>query len=268
MRRIPGILLGVVAVIVGLVLIAPTLIVIPLGFTSGQSLAFPPPGLSLQWFENLFDSAKWMRALGNSVLVALGTMVVATVLGTTAALGLARSRSRFAGALSGLMLAPAIVPAVVFAIGIFFVLARLGLAGTMPGMIIAHSVLAIPLVFVSVSANIAALDPVHDLAAASLGASPVQRFFHVLLPLLAPGIIVGAIYSLTTSWDELVVSIFLVSPTLKTLPVEMWDSLRLQSDPTLAAVATMLISLVVFVALLSVSVRWLVGPRKKGVAGS
>jgi putative spermidine/putrescine transport system permease protein len=248
--------LGVAAALIGFFLIAPTLIVVPMSFSSGTRLQFPPPGFSTRWYANFFHSSMWTDAAIASVKVALLTVLVATALGTLTALGLVRGRFPGKVLVQGLMLSPAIVPVVIVAIGTFFVFIRWHLAGTLTGLVIAHSALALPLVVVTVGTSLRTIDRNIELAAQSLGAGPWRTFWRITFPLILPGIIAGALFAFVTSWDEVVVAIFMTSPLFRTLPVVMWSQVRSEIDPTIAAVASMLMGVTVLALLFVLVARW------------
>jgi putative spermidine/putrescine transport system permease protein len=222
-------------------LLLPTLIIVPMSFSEGRQLEFPPQGLSVRWYEVIFSDPTWRDAMATSAQVALLTVVIATALGTAAALALVRWRSRASGAVSALLLSPMIVPVVIFGVGTFLLFSRWQLTGTLTGLVIAHVVLALPFVIVSVMASARTLDPTLELAAAGLGAGRWKTFQRVVLPLIAPGVAAGALFAFITSWDEIVVALFMTSPTLRTLPVVMWGQVRTQLDPSLAAAGTLLL---------------------------
>jgi putative spermidine/putrescine transport system permease protein len=232
-------------------LVIPTLVVIPLSFTAATSFQFPPKGWSTQWYVNLFEDPTWSQALITSVIVATLSAVAATVLGTAAALGM-QGRSFGRRTLSALLLAPMIVPVVIVAVGVYAVFLPWGLTGTIPGFVAAHCALGIPFVFVTVSAGLEALNPQLASAAASLGASPVSTFRKITLPLIAPSMLTGALFAFMASFDEVVISIFLVTPQRRTLPVEMYTSVTRDIDPTVAAAATVIF--VITTVLLSIGV--------------
>jgi putative spermidine/putrescine transport system permease protein len=243
MRRSPHrIAVYVWSALVAVFLLAPTLIVIPMSFTKGNALEFPPKGFSLQWYRTLLDSPTWRDAAWTSAQIAVLTVVLATVLGTAAALALVRWRSRATGAVTALLLSPMIVPVIILGVGTFLLFSRWHLAGTMTGLVIAHTVLAIPFVIVSVMASARTLDPTLELAAASLGANRWKTFLRVTLPLILPGVVAGALFAFITSWDEIVVAIFMTSPTMRTLPVLIWSQVRTTLDPSLAAAGTLLVA--------------------------
>ncbi|VXB62404.1 ABC transporter permease [Aeromicrobium sp. 9AM] len=224
-------------------LVAPTLVVVPMSFTESPILSFPPKGFSTQWYEAVASSDAWQMATWHSLVIAVLSSMVATVLGTLTAFGLARGIFPGKSVAQAILLSPAIVPIVLIGIGTFFAYSRVGLVGTMAGLVIAHAALALPLVLITVTATIETIDPSIELAAANLGASPVRTFLQVTLPVIRPGVIAGALLAFVTSWDELVVSLFLTQPLLHTLPVEMWSSVREQLDPGVAAVSTLLVAL-------------------------
>jgi putative spermidine/putrescine transport system permease protein len=224
-----------------LYLIAPTLVIVPMSFTEARILSFPPEGFSLEWYGQMFSDRQWASALANSAQVAVLTATLSVVLGTLAALALARGRFQGRTVVNGLVLAPLIVPIVIIGIGMFSLFVRWRISGSLVGLVLAHTALAVPFVVVSVTASLRTMDRNLELAAANLGATPRQTFQRVTLPIIVPGVIAGAIFAFITSWDEVVVSIFLTSARFRTLPVEMWEQVRTAVDPTVAAVATTLL---------------------------
>jgi putative spermidine/putrescine transport system permease protein len=248
--------LNMTAGLVGFFMVAPTLIVIPMSFSSGARLEFPPPGFSTQWYSNFFHSSLWTTAAIDSLKVALLTGVVATVLGTTIALGFVRGRFPGRTIAQALVLSPAIVPIVIIAIGLFLVFNNWGLTGTLMGFVIAHTALAMPFVVVTVGTALRAIDPNIELAAQGLGAGPWRSFFRITLPLILPGVLAGAIFAFITSWDEVVVALFMSSPLFRTLPAVMWIQVRTEIDPTIAAVASMLMATTTLALVFVVAIRW------------
>ncbi len=242
--------LGVFAVLIILWLIVPTLVIIPMSFNSVSSFNFPPKGWSLQWYENFFTDKAWMRALFSSLQVAIVTTIVATTVGVLASLGLAKVKFRGKGLLEGYFLLPMIVPGIVLAVGLYSLFLRMNLLGTLPGFVLAHTIVAMPLVITNVMASMQGLDPRLEQASASLGAGKVRTFFSITLPLIAPGVTAGALFAFVTSFDEVILSLFIQSPTLQTLPVKIFNSVTQTADPTVAAVAvvTMLTSVLVMLA--------------------
>ncbi|MGG6383204.1 ABC transporter permease [Paenarthrobacter sp. NEAU-H11] len=237
-------LLWVYAGLVAFVLVAPTLVVIPLSFTDKASLNFPPSGWSLRWYGNFFQDSAWMAAFGNSVLIGVIVAVVATLTGTAASVGLQKlAGQRAAKPMHALLLAPIVVPSIILAIGVYAIFLRLHLLGTYGGFVLAHTVLAVPFVVVSVTAALTGFDKRLATAAASLGADRWTTFLKVTLPSILPGVVSGALFAFVTSFDEVVLSIFIKSPYLETLPVKMYSSVTRDTDPTIAAAATMIMLL-------------------------
>jgi putative spermidine/putrescine transport system permease protein len=243
--RAGRIALWLVAALVLAFLITPLLVIVPLSFTSGTILTLPLPGLSWRWYGELAGSAPWRNALLNSLIVGTVATLVATVLGTLAALGLARADFRGKSLLMGLLISPMIVPLVIVAAGAYFFLLPLGLTNSLLGLGLVHAALGAPFVLITVSATLTGLDPSLPRAAASLGARPSHVFRRVILPLIAPGVISGALFAFITSFDEVVVAMFLTGPQQRTLPRQMFDGLRDNISPTILAVATLLIAVAV-----------------------
>jgi putative spermidine/putrescine transport system permease protein len=246
--RLSDRVLYAIAGVVIFFLIAPTVIVATASFGSTRSLAFPPKGLSSRWYENFFTEA-WLPTAATSLKVAVLAAVLATVLGTMAALGVVRGRFPGRQVVQALFVAPMIVPTVILAIGVFQVFGRWHITGSVLGLVLAHTALALPFVVVTVGASLQTVDPVLERAAANLGAGPVATFVRVTLPLILPGVLTGALFAFVTSLDEVVVAIFLTSPTVTTLPVQIFATLQNFLDPTVAAISTMLLAVTVLVLL-------------------
>ena len=241
MKPLTRVLLGLVCLLVAIWLVAPTLVVVPMSFNENKSLAFPPQGFSWQWYQNFATNPDWSNAFLNSLKVASIVAVLATVLGTLAAFGLDRMKARPANLLRMLMLTPMVVPGVVLAIGIYAVYLDTHLVGTLLGFVLAHTVLALPFVLIAVSASLEVFDRRLETAAASLGAGALTTFRTVTLPLILPGMLSGLLFAFATSFDEIVVSLFITNPYLKTLPVQIFSSITRDADPTVAAVGTILL---------------------------
>ena len=222
-------------------LILPTLIVVPMSFTSAEQLIFPPVGFSLRWYATYATSAAWRLATLNSFLTAVGATVLATFLGTLAALAIARGRMPWRGGLTTLFLFPMIVPSIVTAVAIYNTFARLGLTDTVAGMILAHTILGLPFVVINVLAILQKMDWRIVDAARSLGATPPRALVLVTIPAIMPGILAGALFAFVTSFDEVVVALFLSGTSAATLPVQMWNGIRFEINPTVAAVSVILI---------------------------
>jgi putative spermidine/putrescine transport system permease protein len=228
--------------LVGLLLVAPTLVVIPMSFSAGERLQFPPDGLSTRWYSEFMSSEAWTTATWTSLKVAALSVLISTTLGTLMAFGLERGRFRGRTIVRGLVLVPAIVPVVVVAIGMYFVFSRWRLVGEMSSLVIAHSVLALPLVTVTVASSLRTLDRNLEHAANTLGAGPWRTFRYVVFPAIVPGIMAAALFAFITSWDEVVIALFLTGPSFRTLPTLMWIQIGSEIDPTIAVVATLQIA--------------------------
>ncbi|HZS83445.1 MAG TPA: ABC transporter permease [Stellaceae bacterium] len=235
--------LTLVAGLVFLYLLLPILIVIPVSFSSGSYLGFPPPGFSLRWYHNFFGRADWLGAASLSLWIGGAVMVLSTALGTPAAIALVRSNFPGRNLLVGFIISPLIAPVIIVAIGLYFFYARLGLVGNPFALVIAHTCLAVPFVVINVSAALQGFDERLEHAAMNLGATPWRTFWQVTFPIIRPGILAGALFAFISSFDELVVALFVSGSTAVTLPRKMWDSIRFEIDPTIAAVSTILIVL-------------------------
>ncbi|HLN24580.1 MAG TPA: ABC transporter permease, partial [Patescibacteria group bacterium] len=222
-------------------LMAPILAIVPLSFSSGNFLTYPLPGLSLRWYEELLTSDKWIPALRNSMIVGTSATTAATILGTLASLGLNRANFPMKPLVMGLLLSPMIVPMIITAVGVYFFFAPLGLTNSYTGLILAHTALASPFVIITVSATLQHFDMTMARAAASLGAPPMTTFFRVILPIILPGVASGALFAFATSFDEVVVALMIAGPEQRTLPREMFSGIRESINPTITAVATVLI---------------------------
>ena len=252
-----------VCVLIFTFLIAPILVIVPLSFNAEPYFTFTegmlrldPAAYSLRWYREIASNAQWTRALGNSLLIGAAATVLATVLGTLAALGLA-SRAMPARRLAmGLLISPMVTPLIISAAGMFFFYSTLGLSQTHLGLILAHAALGTPFVVITVTATLAAFDTNLTRAAASLGAGPLRTFRRVQLPLIAPGVLSGALFAFAASFDEVVVVLFMAGEDQRTIPRQMWAGIREQISPAILAVATFLI---VFAVLLLLTVEWLRG---------
>lgn len=236
--------------VTALLLVAPTLVVIPLSFTERRSFSFPIEGWSLQWYERFFTDPRWYGALGTSIAVAIGAALVATVAGTLAAIALDRARLRYGWLIRALLLLPVVVPQIVAAVAIFGTYLGWGISGTPLGLLLAHIVLAIPFVVIPVSTALQSFDPTLERAAAVLGAGGWGRFWQVQLPLISPGVITGFVFAFVTSLDEVVIAYFLQTPTLRTLPVQMYSSVTVETDPTIAVASSLMLVFSTIVILL------------------
>ena len=226
-------------------LMAPILVVIPLSFNAGSYFSYPMRGFSLEWYQSVFTSPLWHRAIANSLIIGFCSTVLATALGTLAALGLSRPSFPFRGLIVPLLLSPMIVPIVVVAVGLYAVFAPLGLAGTYTGVVLAHTALGSPFVIITVTATLVSFDRSLTRAAAGLGANPWTAFRRVTLPIILPGVVTGAIFAFATSFDEIIVILFIGSVDQRTIPREMWAGIRDQISPAILAVTTLLTCLAI-----------------------
>jgi len=247
-------------------LVAPILIIVPMSFTSGNLLVFPLPGLSMRWYQSLTEGAAWIDAAKNSLIIGLSSTALAMVLGVMAASGLARANFALKPVLIALILSPVLMPIVITAVGMYFFFAGVGLSGTYLGLILAHTALGVPFVVITVLASLEGFDHNLTKAAATLGASPLTAFRKVTLPIIFPGIASGGLFAFVTSFDEIVVTLFLAAPTQRTLPRQIFSGVREYVSPGIAAVATLLVllsaALLVTVQLLERRGRRLRGSRQ------
>ncbi len=243
-----------------LFLVLPVLVIVPLSFNSGTFLVYPLQGFSLRWYADFFQSAEWMRSLTNSMIVAPAATLLAMVFGTLAAIGLTRGEFRGKALVMSLMISPMVVPVVIIGVASYLFFAPLGLGNSYLSLIVVHAVLGVPFVIITVSATLQGFNYNLVRAAASLGAPPLTTFFRVTLPLIAPGVISGALFAFATSFDEVVVTLFLAGPEQATLPRQMFSGIRENLSPTIAAAATLLIG---FSVLLLLTLEWLRGRSEK-----
>lgn len=230
-------------VLVLVFLLAPIAAIVPLSFSSGSFLAYPLPGWSLRWYHEVLGGGRWLKALGVSLVVGVSATVLSVVLGTLAALGLARLRGAWAAVLKTMILAPMIVPVILIAVGAYFFLAPLSLTSTYTGLIVAHTVIAVPFVVVPVVTALELLDPSLARAAAACGATPAVAFFRVTLPSIVPAMASGALFAFAASFDDVVIALLVAGPDQRTLPREMFSGLRDSITPALTAVATIMIAI-------------------------
>lgn len=229
------------AVAVGAFLLLPMLIVIPVSFSSSEYLVFPPPGWSLRWYEQLFSDAAWVDAITTSLLVATLATVVAMVVGVCTAIALVRGRFAYKTAIYVAVLTPLVVPEIVIAIAMFFLFSAVRLVDSPVSIALGQSVVALPLVVLMVAATLQAFDETLERAAEGLGASPARAFVTVTLPVIGPAVLAASLFAFLTSFDNLLIALFLGGPSTRTLPVQIWDSVVLYVEPSIAAVGTILV---------------------------
>jgi len=237
--------------LVAMVLVAPIVIAVAMSFTTTDSLRFPPVGFSYKWYQAVISEPKWQDRLPVSVIVAVLSALIATTVSTLSAFALVRSKIRGKNLISTLFIAPLIVPIVVLGTGDFFVWANgwsigsftIGgkMLGTVSGLVLAHTIIAIPYPFVTVRANLVNVDQTLELAATNLGANPVRAFTTITLPLILPGVFSGFIFAFIASWDEVVLASFLSTSRLSTVPVQIFQQLRDALDPSAAAISSLLL---------------------------
>ncbi len=251
-------------------LIIPILIIIPLSFnvepyftfTPGM-LAFDPEAYSLRWYQDFINNTQWIHSVKNSFIIAISATILATILGTLAALGLSKPHMPYRSLVMGLLISPMIVPLIISAAGMYFFYSSIGLDQTYLGIILAHTALGTPFVVITVTATMVGFDQSLTRASANLGANPTTTFFKVIMPLILPGVISGALFAFITSFDEVVVVLFLAGFEQRTIPRQMWSGIREQISPTILAVATVL----VFISIALLSVLELLRRRNERLRG-
>lgn len=241
--------LKLIGVAVGLYFVLPTLFVIPMSFSTATTFQFPPRGFSLRLYQNFFTNPVWLDSLRNSVVIALLAALLATVVGTAAALGLHNLKGRLARFARTLLMVSIVTPAIVIAVAIYISFLQWRLVGTLGGYVLAHAAIGVPFVLVSVTSALGGFDPGLLRASASLGAPPLRTFVNVTMPLIGRGIVTGAVFAFVTSFDEVVVALFLRSPSLQTLPVQMYNSVTVEIDPTIAASSSVVVIAVTTICL-------------------
>ncbi len=234
--------------VVALFVAAPLAVVVPMSFSTAVSLEFPPPSWGLRYYYAYFQDPRWIEPTINSLIIATAVAALTMVLITPAAFALVRYHFGGKGAVNLLLMLPMVVPHIVMAIGYYAFLADVGLLQTFPGVILAHTALAIPVAFLVLTASLKGFDRTLERAAMSLGASPARAFLHVTMPVLWPGFAAAALFAFVQSFDETVVAIFVSGSNTETLPRRMFDSIRMQADPVIAVVSTLLFGVVALLA--------------------
>lgn len=240
-------------VICGLIfffLVMPIVVLVPLSFNAEpyftfttEMLTLDPDGYSLRWYKDFLTSDEWLTGIKNSFLIAIASTFLATSLGTIAALGLSRSYIPGRNALMALLISPMVVPLIISAAGMYFFYSSIGLVATFPGIILAHTALGTPFVVITVTATLVGFDQTLVRAAATCGANPTTTFFKVIMPLIAPGVISGALFAFITSLDEIVIVYFIAGPNQSTVPLKMFSGIREEISPTILAVASILVGI-------------------------
>lgn len=237
-------------------LIAPILVVVPMSFSASDFLEFPPRQFSLRWYADFFSSEEWVSALSRSFQAGVLTAVVSVPLGLAAAYGLQQHSSKLASFIRGALMAPMIAPVIVVAIGIFYLYAQLGLVNTLLGLVLAHSVLAVPFVLLTMTSGLDQFDPNQEKVARTLGATRFTAFRTVTFPQIRPFVLASALFAFITSFDEVVIALFISRGNASTLPRKMFSSLRDELSPTISAISTLLIGMSLLVALVIAYFLW------------
>ncbi|MEP9399487.1 ABC transporter permease [Mesorhizobium sp. KR2-14] len=224
-------------------LVAPLFIIVPLSFSNDPFFTLPVQSYSLRWYLDFFGNDRWISGVFNSVVAAVLTTILATTLGTMAALGISRPDFPARRLVMALLISPMIVPVMIVAVGSYLFFGQVGLTNTRTGLVLAHTALATPFVVVTVTATLSTYDTNLTRAALSLGASPLSAFFRVGLPNILPGVVSGGIFAFAISFDEVVVALFMTGAEQRTLPVQMFSGIRDQINPTIMAAATLLLTL-------------------------
>lgn len=240
-------------VICGLIfffLITPIVVIVPLSFNAEpyftftrEMLTLDPEGFSLRWYQEFLNSDEWLTGIKNTFIIAIASTFLATSLGTIAALGLSKPYMPYKNAIMALLISPMVVPLIISAAGMYFFYSSIGLTSTFPGIILAHTALGTPFVIITVTATLVGFDQTLVRASANLGADPTTTFFKVIMPLIAPGVISGALFAFITSVDEIVIVYFIAGPEQKTVPLKMFSGIREEISPTILAVASILVGI-------------------------
>lgn len=224
-------------------LLLPILVVMPLSFNAEPYFTYPMSGWSTRWYEEFFGSEEWTLALKNTLIVGFASTTLATVLGVLASLGLMNPKLKGSVWITGVLVSPMIVPVIITAVGVYFAFSPLGLTSSLLGLTLAHAALGVPFVVVTVTATLAGFNETLSRAGRSLGASPMRVFWQIKLPIIFPGVVSGGLFAFATSFDEVVVALFLTAADQRTVPRQMWSGVREQLSPTILAVATVLVAL-------------------------
>ncbi|MBW6401607.1 ABC transporter permease [Roseomonas sp. HJA6] len=248
----------VLTAVIAVYLVAPMAIVVIISFSDSALLTFPPPGLSLRWYRSLADTPAWRDAILVSLEIMVITAAIATALGTAAAIGLASWRGPLAVAVRSLLMAPLVVPHIISGAAIFLLFDSWGWVGSMHALVFGHTALALPYVVATVGAALETYDRRLDQAALTLGASPRVAFLRITLPLISPGILAGLLFAAMLSFDELIVSLFLSTPQLRTVTVLMWSNVFGDINPEISAIATVIL----LVSMTLLALQWVLSRRR------
>jgi len=253
MSRPFRIALVVTCALVLLYLILPILIIAPMSFSAARYLSFPPPSLSLRWYQEYIGNSAWMQATRVTLTVAVLTVVIATPLGVAAAYAISQSKWRIMRLIHMTLLLPLVVPIIITAVGIFFVYAKVGLAATMSGLVLANVMLGLPYVVISVAAGLQNFDATQEMVARSLGMNRLRSFFVVTLPQIKASVIAGGIFAFISAMDETIVALFISGGQYQPLTKRMFTALRDEIDPTIAAISTLMTAVSFMLVLVATS---------------
>ncbi|MCK4206911.1 ABC transporter permease [Brucella pituitosa] len=245
-----AILITVVSLIL-IWLILPILIIVPMSFSGARFLTFPPPNWSFRWYESYLASSAWMQATKVSLIIAIASAILSTIIGTAAAYALNLTSSRLVRSMQVVLLLPLVVPIVITAVGVFFVFAKVGLLATLSGLILANVMLGLPYVVTSVLVGLRKFDPTQEMVARSLGMNRFRAFFAVTLPQIKPSVISGLLFAFISAIDETVVSLFISGGSYQTLTKRMFTALRDEIDPTIASISSLLTAVSFIVVMLA-----------------
>jgi putative spermidine/putrescine transport system permease protein len=248
-------ILGAICVVMALFLLLPIVFIVALSFGSSRWLIFPPPGWTLKWYHELFADPRWIEAALTSAKIALIVMVLSVALGLLASFALVRGTFRGRAVLRAFFLTPMVLPVVIVAVALYAAFLRLGINGTLVGFVIAHLIVALPFSIITISGALETFDPSIEDAAVLCGAHPWEARLRVTLPGIRYGIFSAAIFSFLISWDEVVLAIFMASPSLQTLPVRVWTTLRQDLTPVIAAASTLLVALTIILMIVAALFR-------------
>lgn len=258
LNSVTWVLLYAFAITVLLFTLLPILMIFPFAFNSAKYLSFPPQGFSLQWFSSFFSEPSWVNATLKSLQIAVLTTILSVFCGTLAAFAIVRKKMRYGNAISIFLLFPMIGPHITFAIGVFGIFSRLNLAGTTLGLVLAHSAIAVPFVYINVASRLSTFDSSLERAAQSLGASQLECFLRITAPIIAPAIIAGGVFAFIMSWDEFIVTYFVADTNTQTLPLRFFSGIEYGVDVTAAAAAVLvLVALFLGIVLYRLTSFWI-----------
>lgn len=226
-----------------IIIILPAIIVIPQAFTSLNYFTYPIPSFDTKWFGKFAENSEWVVGLTRSLIIAVIVAIIATILGTLAAVAMQKLEFKGKGLFMGLMISPMVIPVVIIGVALYSTFSKIGLTNTFTGLVLTHTLLALPMVFVTMSSGLSGVNPNLELAAMSMGSSPCKAFIDVVLPTVRPSLISSLLFSFVTSLDEVAASLFIAGADTKTLPLVMWERLNTYMDPTIAVAAMYLIIL-------------------------